>query len=148
MLSEVVSLIKKYYQQRGFAKKVASHGNTTIHTVYRLIKEGAHLQPGVQDTDIVLEFVKWARRSPTSHKSVIIPIVIEMRQRFHDAPVAERSGLLSQFAVEYDRSSVWVRKVLNHTFYPDATPEIPVPDNFGIGRRIHKTKIKPSNSNE
>ncbi|MEI6033296.1 MAG: hypothetical protein WCS65_03305 [Verrucomicrobiae bacterium] len=138
MRTEAISLLKKYAGQRGFARAIAERYNTTRHIIYNLCKDGAHLEPGVPDTDITLDLNKWVRREGPIEKQSIIPVIREIRQRFHDAPIAERSALLMQFEVEYGRSGAWIRKVIAQYFYPDATPDIPCPENFGIGRRIHK----------
>jgi len=85
-----------------------------------------------------LTIAKWKRRKPALKGPDATPIITDIRQRFHAAPVSERSGLLLAFEREYKRSDVWVRDVLNRKCYQEIAPEIPVPDNFGIGRRIHK----------
>ena len=138
MRSVVIALIKKYHGTRKFATRIALYANTTEHTVYNLVKEGAHLKPGVKDTDIELPQVPWGFKAPSQPKPDITPIVAEIRKRFHEASVVERSGLLIQFETDYDRSDVWIRNVLNRVIYPEVAPEIPIPDNFGIGRRTRK----------
>ena len=138
MRTEVISLIKKYHAQRGFATAIAEHAKITRNIVYRLKKDGAHLQPSVLATDIVLKLEKWKRRAEPVEKQPIEPIIREMRQRFLDSPIAERSVLLVRFEVEYGRSDVWIRKVLNQTIYKNSTLDIPIPLNFGIGRRRRK----------
>ena len=148
MRSEAVSLLKKYCGQRGFARAIAKHCGTTEGIIYSLKRNEAHLEPGVPDTDIELDLKKWMRRENSIEKQPILPVIREIRQRFHEAPIAERSGLLMQFEGEYARSGVWIRRVLAQSFYPDATPEIPIPENFGIGRRNRKKKINPATPND
>jgi len=138
MRTEAISLLKKYAGHRGFARAIAEHCNTTRHIIYNLSKDGAHLEPGVPDTDITLDLSKWVRREDPIEKRSIIPVIREIRQRFHDAPIAERSALMMQFEVEYGRSGAWIRKVVARFFYPDATPDIPPPEDFGINRRVHR----------
>jgi len=134
----VIALIKKYRNVRGYASAIADTCGISVATVNNYSRKKAHLRHDVPNTDIELTIEKWKRRKPALKGPDATPIITDIRQRFHDTPVSERSGLLFAFEREYNRSDVWVRNVLNRKCYQEIAPEIPVPDNFGIGRRIHK----------
>lgn len=133
-------LIKKYGHLAGYAPAIAVYLGTTVYTIQNLKRKGAHLSPEVKETEIKLliqarsprEYRPERKKNSAEHRRRIAG---EIRRRFHDCPVHERSGMLLQFETEYGYTSAWIRRILKRDVFPEVAPEIPVPTEWGVGRR-------------
>jgi len=142
-----LQLLKKYVHHRGAVRAIAEYLKTTATTIYNLKRKGAHLDPSMEDTTVVLDISAWKPIAEKQQKSKSTyeerrRIAAEIRRRFHGAPLAERSGLLLQMETGYEYSSAWIRKILKRAVFEDVAPEIPIPTEWGIGRR-QSFKRKP-----
>ncbi len=135
-----IELIKKYGHLQGYAPAIAEFLGCTLATIHELKRKGAHLNPEVKESEIELTFsarpTRKARSAiPKKSADVRRRIAGEIRRRFNDAPLDERSGLLLQFEAEYGFTGASIRNILKREIYPDVAPEIPIPTEWGIGRR-------------
>lgn len=151
---EALRLIKKYCHVRGYAAAIAEYLGTTEHTIYNLKREGLHLDDAVEISAIELDIAAWTKKKdrpcqPKNDAPTRRLIAGQIRRRFLEATVHERSGLLLQFEQEFSYTGAWIRKILKRDIFPEVEPEIPVPTEWGVGRRSSfKHRPKGGQENE
>ena len=147
---EALELLKKYADHRGSVPKIADKMGVDRGVIDYMKRKRLHLAPDIRESDIELTFTAWTkgRKKVKYDHPKRCAVAKEIRERFHRAQPLERTGLLLQMPTEYDYSQRWIRKILNRDVYPEVAPEIPIPDNFGIGRRNRKKKTNLSTPNE
>ena len=139
-----VELLKKYQNQRGHPKAISDYLNVSRYTIYNLKRTKAHLGADVGITDIELKFQRWvrgAKRNRNMPRTELEKVIQIIRQRFHETPDHERTGMRMELAEGYGYSSAWILKILKRNVYDDIATDIPKPEFFGIGSRNHG-KIK------
>jgi|GEM_PF-1746418 len=147
---EALELLKKYAERRGSVPKIADRMGVDRGVIDYMKRNGFHLAPDIRESDIELTITPWTKgRTKIKYdRAKRCEIAKEIRERFHRAQPLERTSLLLQMPTEYAYTPTWIRKILNRNVYTEVAPEIPIPDNFGIGRRIHKQKFDSTTPNE
>ncbi len=130
-------LLKKYGHRHRYAIIIGNYLGVPSSTIHYLKRIGIHLKDGVALSPIELDFTSRPGKSNVQTASIEVKqkMVIEMRTRFNEAPISERSHLLDKFEKEFGITNVTVRKYLSQKMFPDLTPNIPIPTEWGIGRR-------------
>lgn len=145
-LQLALQLLKVHHKARGYAPAIAEYLGVTVWQIHNLKRKDLHLDPTIEDPPIVLTVKAWGSGRPRqSQKEVREERVRQIRTRFHEASPSDRSAMISLFAVEYSFSEEWVIRILKREDYKHVAPEIPVPTDFGIGRRVRPQKAKGGN---